>query len=885
MSEFGDILRLSRAAMERPRAGGQVTIGVSHMQNRANVFGALGRSARTQGGAAKSKNIFKLEPLERRLFMTGTVASGAPSVLVGTPYTLNFDIPSQNSVSWNVDWGDGATSTSNGLTPSVTHTYAAASATRTVTATASAIGNPLDTTFGTGGKVTTNLGTADDYAYDVAIQPDGKILVAGGPNFSLIRYNADGSLDTTFGGGDGWVTEPGTNKAFGIALQLDGKILVGGGENFSLARFNTDGTLDTTFGNGTGKTVSGFGVTYDAYDFAVVDGGKIVMVGTNNGSNFITARFNADGSLDTSFGTAGRTTTDFFGSLDKAFALAVQSDGKLVVVGQARDGSTNYKWALARYTAEGALDTSFGTGGKITTDMGHNDDAAWALQILSNGQIVVAGRGGTASTGYDFGLARYNADGSLDTSFGGGGTGTTLLHFGAGGDQAYALKVLSDGKLFLAGRAQHSSNAMDFGLARYHADGTIDSTFANGGKLRTDFRGSTDQGEAVAIQADGAVVVAGGSSVVNGNGAMDLAVARYHTSLTAMISVQVVASVVASVIGDVAVDEGSTYTLGLMTSQPGVDLVENWAIDWGDGSAIQHYAGNLTSATHVYADGLNEYTILARAITGDIPFTANPLSLEVRNVAPVVTLSGVPNVYGGTPAPVLAIVNDPGSDGEPTYAWSVSRDGGPFRTDLNAQTSEFLFVPDQLSGGTPIAGTYAVRVAVTDKDGGTTFASGTINVPNSGIVAHWGLDQLNGEVAPDGAGNGHELLLRNGPVWRPYEGAVEGALAIDGVDDTLNAPTVQLPGTSFTVAWWMKPHVLRDNGDAARTGKLRLNDDGADHERLRERRQYAGVRDGQHRHGQRRPQPVRPARTARRLGDQRRPRHLPEMAKRDRRLR
>ena len=290
-------------------------------------------------------------------------------------------------------------------------------------------------------------------------------------------------------------------------------------------------------------------------------------------------RFNSNGSVDTTFGTAGKTVTDFFGSLDKAYAVAIRPDDKIVVVGQARNGATNYQLAMARYTANGQIDTTFGTSGKTTLEMGHTDDAAWAIQILSNNQILVAGRGGiSASTGYDFALARFNENGALDTNF--GTSGQTLLDFGSGGDQAYALKVLSDGKILLGGRAKSSSKAMNFGLARFTSTGALDTTFGVGGKVSTDFRGSTDQGEAMAIQPDGNVIMAGGSSTVGSNGATDFALARYHLASTATKTIGVTTSGL-SISGPAQIQSGLAYTLTLHDDS--ALAVQSWTINWGDG--------------------------------------------------------------------------------------------------------------------------------------------------------------------------------------------------------------------------------------------------------------------------------------------------------------
>ena len=202
-----------------------------------------------------------------------------------------------------------------------------------------------------------------------------------------------------------------------MALQGDGKIVVvgdaGGGGAFALARYNPNGSLDPSF-SGDGRQTTDFG------DFGVargvaLQGGKIVAVGIGDAGDFALARYNPNGSLDPSFSGDGKQTTDFGGS-DEASGVALQGDGKIVAVG--RDGPGDF--ALARYNPNGSLDTSFSGDGKQTTDFG-DFDGANGVALQGNGKIVVVGVGGTGN----FALARYNPNGSLDPSFSGDGRQTT----------------------------------------------------------------------------------------------------------------------------------------------------------------------------------------------------------------------------------------------------------------------------------------------------------------------------------------------------------------------------------------------------------------------------------------------------------------------------
>jgi len=333
----------------------------------------------------------------------------------------------------------------------------------------------LDSTFGTGGKVKTNFGNFDGVRA-LAIQPDGKIVVGGytlvnfSPDFALARYNSNGMLDTTFGVGGKVITNlGGPAQALSVAVQSDGKIvaagfahLVNGDFDFALTRYNSNGTLDTTFGTG-GKKTTAFGVPSVAQGNAVrIQGnGKIVVAGltiVNNIANFAVARYNTNGTLDTTFGTGGETVTDF-GADDRAFSAALQADGKIVAAGM-----TGANFALARYNSNGALDGTFGTGGKVITDIAGMNDIALGVAVRSDGKIVAVGRA-FVSGRPAFGVARYNTNGTLDTAFGTGGKVTTSFA-GSLGDQAFSVAIQSDGKTVVAGSAVVNLNTQ-FAVARY----------------------------------------------------------------------------------------------------------------------------------------------------------------------------------------------------------------------------------------------------------------------------------------------------------------------------------------------------------------------------------------------------------------------------------
>ena len=236
--------------------------------------------------------------------------------------------------------------------------------------------------------------------------------------------------------------------------------------DFALVRYNANGTLDTTFGTGGIVTTSVGSINDYADDLGIQPDGKIVVAGysynSSNKCNFALVRYNANGTLDTGFGTGGIVTTSIGSGYDYAHALVIQSDGKIVVAGSSSNGS-KYNFALVRYNANGTLDTGFGTGGIVTTPIGSGFDSAYALGIDTDGRILAAGYSNNGSN-YDFALVRYNANGTLDTGFGTGGIVTTPI--GSIDDYAFALGIQSDGGIVVAGRSYNGSN-YDFALVRY----------------------------------------------------------------------------------------------------------------------------------------------------------------------------------------------------------------------------------------------------------------------------------------------------------------------------------------------------------------------------------------------------------------------------------
>ena len=385
---------------------------------------------------------------------------------------------------------------------------------------------PVLTTGDANGIVRLDLGSLTALAPNVVLQADGKIVVnvnAPGPGHSseLARYNADGSLDTTFGT-DGVISSaPGSATGAGVAVQADGKVVVAGRD--VVARYNSDGSLDASFGTG-GKTAlqsAASTLTMDA-------DGKIVVAGGID-LGFTVARYDSSGHLDSSFGVGGQVTTSFGSSVFvDANSVISQPDGKVVVAGDIED-SGKYDFALARYNNDGSLDTSFGTGGKVTTDFASTDNIVYSVTLQADGKIVAAGFSNDAFTTGDFALARYNTDGSLDASFGTGGKVTTNLgnHFQ---ESAESVRIQPDGKILIAGYSYVGPGAKsDFALLRYNSDGSLDSSFGTGGKVVTNLGPQIEEADSLVIQPDGKILVVGTMGPSGANPGSDLALARYNS--------------------------------------------------------------------------------------------------------------------------------------------------------------------------------------------------------------------------------------------------------------------------------------------------------------------------------------------------------------------
>jgi len=406
----------------------------------------------------------------------------------------------------------------------------------------------LDSTFGTNGLLVADVSDEPEaQANGVAIQQDGKIVVAGfSPfllhpdqsltrEFALARYNTDGSLDTTFGQGGKVLTTIGSGDlARAVAIQADGKIVVGGSSFVfgvrnepSLARYNADGSLDTSFGNNGSITEfvgdGGGGIN----SLKIQADGKILAAGfgidLNSNSFFTLLRFNTNGALDLTFGNSGRVTTSFVGgNLESAYDVEIGTDGRIAAVGlteQTNDTSliTMADITAARYHTNGALDFSFGSLGRTTANAGGGSlDIGYALAIQPDGKIVVAGAAGLGGlpgpvsfnlrVNSFIALVRFNTNGTLDTSFGEGGTVVTEV--GPFSDFATSIAVQPNGKILIAGSSLDGT--YEFFAMRYNSDGSVDSSYGDDGIAFVDFGSGADElPYALSLDSMGRAVLAG----------------------------------------------------------------------------------------------------------------------------------------------------------------------------------------------------------------------------------------------------------------------------------------------------------------------------------------------------------------------------------------
>lgn len=406
----------------------------------------------------------------------------------------------------------------------------------------------LDIGFGNDGIVVQDAGSNFESANAVAIQADGKIVVAGprqgqaGFETVLLRFNDDGTLDTGFGTGGIVITDT-TDAidyiAFGIAIQPDGKILVSGqavdstSVRFMVLRFNTDGSVDDGFGAGGVALVDAGDDMSAGFGIAVQPDGKILVSGfsnTNLQDNITIVRFNPDGILDPTFDGDGIVVTNIDNE-SRGYTVNLTPDGKIVVGGRMSNGSTT-NIVVVRYNLDGSLDLTFSGDGITTTQIATVSDVYLPLgaAVQPDGKILVTTNSYISGLNEGFALLRYNTDGTLDSQFGDNGKTLTII---GSFDVPRAAVVQPDGKIVIAGYSytNFSPQEANMVLLRYDANGVLDTEFGieGLGLIIADINSQADIALAMALQPDGKILITGNTGLGN---IVDIAMLRFLSSPT-----------------------------------------------------------------------------------------------------------------------------------------------------------------------------------------------------------------------------------------------------------------------------------------------------------------------------------------------------------------
>ena len=439
--------------------------------------------------------------------------SGPAAVNEGTIYTLTLDYDTFAATGWTIDWGDGTIEDITGAPTSVDHTYDDGYQVRTIQATA------------TDGVSTLTAPSLEIAVLNVAptLELSGPELIQQGTVYTLTLTPTDPGDDTISQWDIDWGDGSETDTVYSPDLSMTHTYPTGEATYVITATAtDEDGTYvagnligqagqrDTTFGSNGWAGASSLDGSKSTSAVAVQPDDKIVVAGSVNFSysddEFMLVRYNAVGTLDTTFGNGGLVSTDFYGYDDRAYDLIVQSDYSILVAGRASNGSNN-DFAVARYLENGVLDTTFGTDGWVTHDLG-GAEYARAMAVQSSGKILLLDSNGI--------LIRCNPNGTRDTTFGTSG----IVNIGL--DSLRDVVVQSDDKIVVLGKSNNGSDE-DFALARYDADGNLDTDFGSGGSVTVDLGGTDEAGREIALQSDGRILVVGTHTDDDGKDGMALA--------------------------------------------------------------------------------------------------------------------------------------------------------------------------------------------------------------------------------------------------------------------------------------------------------------------------------------------------------------------------
>lgn len=495
----------------------------------------------------------------------------------------------------------------------------------------------LDGSFGNGGKVLP--ASNDDYAQCVTTQADGKYVVAGRSTgtvdygMAVARYMPDGSLDPTFGdGGRAMVPFDSPSYVSGVAIAADGKIVLAAGTDldFLVVRLNANGSLDNSF-SGDGRLQTDFaGQTDNPFALALRSDGKILVGGYtfNPGTDvdFALLQLNADGTVDQSFGAGGKSILAASRRRDEIHQLAFLPDGRIIA-----SGITSTSWAISRLTANGQFDTSFGKGGVAAIGL---LGQVGALQPMNDGTILVAG----PDKG-KFAALRLLANGRVDQTFGVGGM--TSVEFGYNDEIVSGILVQKGGKIVLTGsvgdlRPQYPDQRADFALTRLSAAGQLDQTFGEGGRAMASFYRSADIATASALLAKGRIVVVGGHNFDVGFPIIDFQLAQF--TVDGQLDTTTVGG------GKVMTDFTSTATTAAVANAALADggqlVLASYSDNTGERFALTRYRADGSIETSfgpdnkgtVYVDfggGLNYATCMAMKADGTIAVAGNATGGDV----------------------------------------------------------------------------------------------------------------------------------------------------------------------------------------------------------------------------------------------------------------
>jgi len=592
----------------------------------------------------------------------------------------------------------------------------------------------LDTSFGMGGKTVTDFDGQPNSAYAVALASGkllvaGSIIVNGDADFALARYNADGTLDTTFGNGGLVTTDFGSTADEAYAIAIDpatGKILLAGHTqtdagffDFAIARYNADGSLDSTFGaNQNGKVVVDFAGDFDQATAITFQGTSIIVSGTATVSfnaEFAMLRLTGDGLLDTSFGAAhsGKVMTEWAGALAESSGVAVTPTGGIVVVGYENEYATGTaEAALAAYTAGGLLDTTFGADhtGLVKLDFGCADDRATAVVVQSDGKILLTGFANDCNGNSDVVLARLNATGDLDATFGAGGV--AYADFG-GIDQGYAI-TLMDGHVVVAGHTEINGQ-QDFALARFTDAGVLDSDFGAGGLITLDM-GADDTVLGMAVDSQGGVIAVGTSLVIQ-SGAADFALARFAIPLPPPPPPPANHPPVADAGGPYVTHEGDTLTVSgaHSTDDDGHIVSFEWDFNY-DGNDFDVDATGM-EVDFPTLNGAGQRTIALRVTDDQGATSVIVTTVNVENARPVTTLSGPTTAIRRQTLTFTGSFTDASANDTHTVCWNFG-DGNTL-TFTNGDSADALKVTHAYKK----KGVYTVTFTVRDSHGACTTSS------------------------------------------------------------------------------------------------------------------------------------------------------------------